>query len=79
MLQQKARDKGFLSRYQQVYEAFQEYMNDRSAPGLCQSKAVNSEKPVAYFSMEYGFHEALPIYSGGLGILSGDHEISLRS
>ncbi|MCL6432074.1 MAG: DUF3417 domain-containing protein, partial [Anaerolineae bacterium] len=27
----------------------------------------------AYFSMEYGFHESLPIYSGGLGILAGDH------
>ncbi|MGQ9786600.1 MAG: DUF3417 domain-containing protein, partial [Anaerolineae bacterium] len=29
--------------------------------------------PVAYFSAEFGLHEALPIYSGGLGILSGDH------
>ncbi|MEM8997499.1 MAG: alpha-glucan family phosphorylase, partial [Acidobacteriota bacterium] len=29
--------------------------------------------PVAYFSMEYGLHASLPIYSGGLGILSGDH------
>lgn len=29
--------------------------------------------PVAYFSMEYGFHESLPIYSGGLGVLAGDH------
>lgn len=28
---------------------------------------------IAYFSMEYGFHESLPIYSGGLGILAGDH------
>lgn len=30
-------------------------------------------QPVAYFSMEYGFHESLPIYSGGLGVLAGDH------
>ena len=30
-------------------------------------------KPVAYFSMEFGLHETLPIYSGGLGVLSGDH------
>src|SRR5574339_882536 len=30
-------------------------------------------KPIAYFSMEYGLHEMLPIYSGGLGVLAGDH------
>ena len=30
-------------------------------------------KPVAYFSMEYAYHESLPIYSGGLGVLAGDH------
>ena len=30
-------------------------------------------KPVAYFSLEFGVHESVPIYSGGLGVLSGDH------
>src|SRR5690349_24319580 len=30
-------------------------------------------RPIAYFSMEFGLHETLPIYSGGLGVLSGDH------
>ena len=30
-------------------------------------------RPVAYFSAEFGLHESLPIYSGGLGILAGDH------
>ena len=30
-------------------------------------------KPVAYFSAEFGMHESMPIYSGGLGVLSGDH------
>ena len=30
-------------------------------------------KPVAYFSAEFGIHESVPIYSGGLGVLSGDH------
>ena len=30
-------------------------------------------KPVAYFSAEFGMHESVPIYSGGLGVLSGDH------
>lgn len=72
LLEAKARDKGFLARYHQIYEAFQEYMNDHRS-GVAESKSVNSEHPVAYFSMEYGFHESLPIYSGGLGVLSGDH------
>jgi starch phosphorylase len=31
------------------------------------------DKPIAYFSFEFGLHQSLPIYSGGLGILSGDH------
>src|SRR4029453_18488807 len=30
-------------------------------------------RPVAYFSAEFGIHESLPIYSGGLGVLAGDH------
>jgi starch phosphorylase len=30
-------------------------------------------RPVAYFSAEFGLHETVPIYSGGLGILAGDH------
>jgi starch phosphorylase len=34
---------------------------------------VLGSKPVAYFSAEFGIHESVPIYSGGLGVLSGDH------
>ena len=37
------------------------------------AKARVLQKPVAYFSAEFGFHESIPNYSGGLGILSGDH------
>jgi len=37
------------------------------------AKQIFPSRPVAYFSMEYGFHKSLPIYSGGLGVLSGDH------
>ena len=44
------------------------------SPGLVRPQHANSElKGVAYFSMEFGLSEALPIYSGGLGILAGDH------
>ncbi len=35
--------------------------------------SMSWKKPVAYFSMEFGLHESLPIYAGGLGILAGDH------
>ena len=34
---------------------------------------VLGSKPVAYFSLEFGVHESVPVYSGGLGVLSGDH------
>ena len=37
------------------------------------SEGHSLEGPVAYFSAEYGLHESLPIYSGGLGVLAGDH------
>ncbi len=42
-------------------------------PGTSATTTTNLSNVVAYFSAEFGLHEALPIYSGGLGILSGDH------
>lgn len=72
VLAQKSRDKGFLARYHRVYEEFQEYMKDTSCHLDMEGK-ISSDRPIAYFSMEYGLHECLPIYSGGLGVLSGDH------
>lgn len=60
-----AKDKGFMSHYNQVQKKFQqEVLSDRRD---CHKDCV------AYFSLEYGIHESLRIYSGGLGILSGDH------
>ncbi|GGL83681.1 alpha-glucan phosphorylase [Deinococcus aerolatus] len=69
-LDKVAADTGYLARYKRVMADFDAYMNKKktwasqNAPGM---------QPVAYFSMEYGFHESLPIYSGGLGVLAGDH------
>ena len=41
---------------------------------ISDKELIDVEKPlIAYFSMEYGLHESIPIYAGGLGILSGDH------
>ena len=38
-----------------------------------EARGSEIKKPIAYFSAEFGFHESIPNYSGGLGILSGDH------
>jgi starch phosphorylase len=60
-----AQDAGYLARYNQVLQTFDAYL---SAP------APAADAPlVAYFCAEYGFHESFPIYSGGLGVLAGDH------
>ena len=44
-----------------------------TAPGARNHAGVLRPRPVAYFSAEFGLHESLPIYSGGLGVLAGDH------
>ncbi|CAN5389829.1 glycosyltransferase family 1 protein [soil metagenome] len=68
-LWQKANDADYVERLQRFAEEFENY----------QSQTANSfgkitpENPAAYFCAEYGVHNSLPIYSGGLGILSGDH------
>ena len=57
-------DKEFLKRMDAVYKEFTEYMAEKPSP---------EHAKVAYFSMEYGLHSSLKIYSGGLGILAGDY------
>ncbi len=61
-------DEGFISHMDRVYAEMQDYME--GAPSLT---GPESQDVIAYFSMEYGLTEAMPIYSGGLGVLSGDH------
>ena len=57
-------DKKFLAKLDEVYAQFRAYM----------AKKVEAKGPrIAYFSMEYGLHSSLKIYSGGLGILAGDY------
>ena len=48
-------------------------MSKEAIPGDPSTAATLSNQPVIYFSAEFGLHESLPIYSGGLGILAGDH------
>jgi starch phosphorylase len=70
-LEAAARDESFVANLKRVHENFTRYLK---SPGWFQ-EAHGGEKDflVAYFSCEFGIDEGLPIYSGGLGILSGDH------
>ncbi len=68
-----AQDEAYLAEYEEVLEAFDAYMADDASTWYSRNHAGEQESVVAYFSAEFGLHEALPIYSGGLGILSGDH------
>lgn len=61
-----------LDFYDRVIDAYDEYMLEE-APWFARKYPELRNQPIAYFSMEFGLHESLPIYAGGLGILSGDH------
>lgn len=64
-------DEGFMAHMNMVDEKLAEYMKEKT---WFQRNCNGSSKlKAAYFSMEFGLHESLPIYSGGLGILAGDH------
>ena len=70
-LEALAADEGFMSNLKQVDEKLKSYLS--SSTWFEKHHGRNHTLKTAYFSMEFGFHESLPIYSGGLGILSGDH------
>jgi starch phosphorylase len=73
-LTQMAADPAFADRLEQLSKRFAAYMSDtRPWAGLKLSPRVTPQTPVAYFCAEYGVHSSLPLYSGGLGILAGDH------
>lgn len=72
VLLEKSKEEKFLTLYNAVVKKYKQYMNSEDSYNKA-TKAISRDMPVAYFSMEYGFHESLPIYSGGLGVLSGDH------
>jgi starch phosphorylase len=60
------------SRINYAYRRMQEYLRDDRTWGT-RHAGVLRPHPVAYFSAEFGIHESLPVYSGGLGVLAGDH------
>jgi glycogen phosphorylase len=72
-LAQMSADPIFVERVWRLANRFDAYMSDdRVGPGLKLSN-ITRQNPVGYFCAEYGIHNSLPLYSGGLGILAGDH------
>jgi len=71
-LRVRLQDPVFEAKVRSVLDSFESYMSDEQTWGSKNAAALR-DRPVAYFSAEYGFHESLPIAAGGLGILSADH------
>ncbi len=72
VLNAAAQDSNYLELYDKVFKDFDSYLN-REDTWYATSQTEHRENGIAYFSMEFGLHETLPIYSGGLGVLAGDH------
>jgi starch phosphorylase len=71
-LEERASQLALHSRINYAFRRMQEYLSSKHTWGA-RYAGVLWARPVAYFSAEFGLHESLPIYSGGLGILAGDH------
>lgn len=71
-LEDVAKDEEFLAKYDEVVNHFNSYMQTKET-WFSKNYPNNANDLIAYFSAEYGIDEIIPIYSGGLGILSGDH------
>ena len=71
-LENVAKNEEFLAKYDEVVQHFNSYMNTTET-WFSKNYPNNTNDLIAYFSAEYGIDEIIPIYSGGLGIVSGDH------
>ncbi len=72
-LKETTRQQYYLDAYDRVIKAFDDYMAGWNESWYAKTFPGHANQPIAYFSTEFGLHETLPIYAGGLGILSGDH------
>jgi len=71
-LDEAAEDRSYLEDYRKVLSGYDSYREHRGRPEF--TELFDSEQDlIAYFCLEFGLHESFPIYSGGLGILAGDH------
>ncbi|HEY8020575.1 MAG TPA: alpha-glucan family phosphorylase, partial [Thermoanaerobaculia bacterium] len=68
----RVRDLEMQTRIDQAHRRLLDYLRSEGAWGRTHGGNLLA-RPVAYFSAEYGIHQSLPIYSGGLGVLAGDH------
>ena len=71
-IEKAAQNEEFVKRYEEIAKNFENYMNSKNT-WFSKNYSNNKNDLIAYFSAESGLDEILPIYSGGLGILSGDH------
>src|SRR3989338_2864031 len=71
-LKDLSQDKGFLHELKRVEDKFKEYLAFEGTY-LEGEKSFSREHGIAYLCMEYGLHESIPIYSGGLAVLAGDY------
>ena len=73
-LMRAATDPVYIERVRRVADGFDAYMAAGAESWAARhAGAITHERPVAYFCAEFGVHHSLPLYSGGLGILAGDH------
>lgn len=72
-LNQYADDPTYLNRVKVVAEQLDRYLAETDTWATQNAPHITREHPIAYFCAEFGIHESLPIYSGGLGLLAGDH------
>ena len=71
-LEKASKDDVFLKQYDKIVNDFENYMDSKSTY-FSKKYPDNKDDLIAYFSAEYGLDETMPMYAGGLGILSGDH------
>ncbi|MGD1073740.1 MAG: alpha-glucan family phosphorylase [Bryobacteraceae bacterium] len=72
VIERRAGELALHSRINYAYRRLREYLHADRTWGATHA-GVLRPRPVAYFSAEFGLHESIPIYSGGLGVLAGDH------
>jgi starch phosphorylase len=71
-LEKFATDPQFLSLFKKVMVEYDQYLDSKHT-WFQKTFPDEKNKTIAYFSAEFGFHESIPIYAGGLGVLAGDH------
>lgn len=71
-LRAASEDTNYLKRFDAILAAFDAYLQSKTS-WFEATYPYLAEGPIAYFSAEFGLHESLPLYSGGLGVLAGDH------